>query len=89
MPINEDEITLMIYFSNKRMANLIMKNAPKNTENPLKKHHVVYCYRCHHIGCLANYIGSPCIYTTGRSYFSTSCYATRNETLKTGHQGWH
>ena len=56
MPINEDETTLMIYFSNKRMANLIMMNAPKNAENPLKKHHVFYCYRCHHIGCLANYI---------------------------------
>ena len=53
----ESEISLIIYYQNKRTSQLLMKNSPRVCDDPLKKHGVVFQIVCPANGCNHSYIG--------------------------------
>ena len=71
-PVNiNSEINLVIYYKNRKSANLIMKNSPTSNSDMLKKRNVVYAYTCPHERCSQQYIGM----TTMRLSKRISCHA--------------
>ena len=62
-PANDDqEINLRIFYKNKKLKNLIIRNKVNNDRGVQKRHHVVYKYSCNQAGCNSSqtYVG----YTT-------------------------
>ena len=62
-PVDENShINLRIYYKNKKLHNLFIKNKPRSNNDTSDRHHVVYLYQCNQAGCNAKhtYIG----YTT-------------------------
>jgi len=62
-PSRPNEIVdLRIYYRNKKLCNLFIRNKPKSTQTGSERHHVVYQYTCNNDGCnsINTYIG----YTT-------------------------
>ena len=62
-PNNEDqEINLRIYYKNKKLKNLLIRNRASNNTEVSNRHHVVYQYKCNQAGCNSSqtYVG----YTT-------------------------
>ena len=53
----KSEISLIIYYQNKRTSQLLMNNSPLACSDPLKKHGVVYQITCPANGCNHSYIG--------------------------------
>lgn len=53
----EAKIDLIIYYKNKKTAELLMKNSPKVDRDPLKKNGVVYQIICPENGCNHSYVG--------------------------------
>ena len=53
----ESKLNLIIYYRNKKTAQMIMKNSQRTDSNPLKKHGVVYRILCPVNGCKHSYIG--------------------------------
>ena len=47
---SEDKIELIIYYKNRKTANMIMRNSTQE-KNKLKANNVVYMYKCSHEGC--------------------------------------
>ena len=71
-PVNiNSEINLVIYYKNKKSANLILKNSPTSNSDMLKKHNVVYAYTCPHERCSQQYIGMTAMRLSKR----ISCHA--------------
>ena len=71
-PVNiNSEINLVIYYKNRKSANLIMKNSPTSNSDMLKKRNIVYAYTCPHERCSQQYIGM----TTMRLSKRISCHA--------------
>ena len=71
-PVNiNSEINLVIYYKNRKSANLILKNSPTSNSDMLKKRNVVYAYTCPHERCSQQYIGM----TTMRLSKRISCHA--------------
>ena len=71
-PVNiNSKINLVIYYKNRKSANLIMKNSPTSNSDMLKKRNVVYAYTCPHERCSQQYIGM----TTMRLSKRISCHA--------------
>ena len=63
--VAEAPVTLVIYYRNRKLGNLIISNKPRGTRNLEDRHHVVYQYNCNLEGCQAPaYIG----YTTCSLY---------------------
>lgn len=60
------KVKLIIYYRNRKLRNLFIKNKPNIAIDPALKHHVVYQYTCDKGGCNSNnkYIG----YTTTTLY---------------------
>ena len=62
---SESSVKLTIYYRNRKLKDMIIKNKPKRTLDEQKRHHVVYQYSCNLAGCNApQYIG----YTTCTLY---------------------
>lgn len=62
-PVDDNHhISLRIYYKNKKLHNLFIRNKPISTNEVSDRHHVVYLYECKQAGCNAKhtYIG----YTT-------------------------
>ena len=59
---DEDRINLLIYYKNKKLRNLFIKNKISSSKEISDHHHVVYAYSCNLDGCNSNhkYVG----YTT-------------------------
>ena len=55
------EISLIIYYQNKRTSQLLTKNSPQECDDPLKNHSVVYQFSCPANGCNYSYIGMTAI----------------------------
>ena len=51
------KMKFIIFYSNKKTANLIMKNNPVEARSPLKRRNVVYHFKCPLPGCTSEYIG--------------------------------
>ena len=75
---NSKKIQLTAYHKNKKTLNLLMKNHPKPTEDPLKQSKVVYCFLCSIQGCLGIYIGM----TTMRLSKKISCHVQEGAIYK-------
>ena len=59
------KVTLIIYYRNRKLGNLFIRNKPQGIRNLEDRHHVVYQYICNMEGCNApDYIG----YTTCSLY---------------------
>ena len=60
-PVNpEARIKFTIYYKSKKTSHLLLKNSPKQDDDPLKKSHVIYRYSCKKGNCAAltsTYIG--------------------------------
>ena len=56
------QINLRIYYKNKKLKNLFIRNKPRLDSNVSDRHHVVYLYTCNQRGCNSSqtYVG----YTT-------------------------
>ena len=53
----ESKLNPIIYYRNKKTAQMIMKNSPRTDSDPLKKHGVAYQILCPANGCNHSYIG--------------------------------
>ena len=53
----DSKLNLIIYYRNKKTAQMIMKNSPRTDSDPLKKHGVVYQILCPVNGCNHSYVG--------------------------------
>ena len=67
----ETKLKLIIYYSNKRTCNLIMKNNPLDTRSSLKRRNVVYQFTCPIPRCPGEYIGMTTLALSKR----ISCHA--------------
>ena len=59
-PDPNDQLKLIIYYRNRKTANLVTKNNLNSTSDPLKQTNVVYSYKCNIGDCAlqtVNYIG--------------------------------
>lgn len=67
-PIEEDHrIRLLIYYKNKKLKNLLIKNNISSISDTAQRHHVVYSYKCEKDGCnSANYVGYTACTVTER-----------------------
>jgi len=59
---DDDRVNLIIYYQNRKLKNLLIKNSPQRNNNIADQHNVVYQYICDNAGCnpSQDYIG----YTT-------------------------
>jgi hypothetical protein len=73
-------INLIIFYKTKKTSELLIKNSPKPTENPLQQSSVVYMYTCPHEGCnlQCKYIGMTSTKLTRRLTCHLQSGAPRN-----------
>lgn len=67
-----DTVKLIIFYRNKKLSKLFIRNKPVTTIDASKEHHVVYQYTCDHQSCNSTnkYIG----YTTTTLYQRFGCH---------------
>jgi len=78
---DNDKVSLIIYYRNKKLKNLLISNKPKSTSNIADRHHVVYQYTCSLDGCNAvnsSYVG----YTTCTIWERFKMHAQNGSILK-------
>ena len=68
---NDVKLKFIIYYSNRKTANLIMKNNPLSMTSPLKRRNVVYHFKCPLPGCTGEYVGMTTMTLSKR----ISCHA--------------
>ena len=79
-PVKDNEkVKLIVFYRNKKLSKLFIKNKPITTIDASKEHHVVYQYTCDHESCNSanKYIG----YTTTTLYQRFGCH-TQNGSIK-------
>ena len=63
-------VQLNIYYKNKKSSQLLLRNNPAPPPSDMKKHNVVYLFRCQEVRCSHSYIGM----TTTRLSKRLSCH---------------
>ena len=67
----EDQLSLTIYYKNRKTSSLILRNNPSPTTPILKRRNVVYQFICPNAECTASYIGKTTMTLSKR----ISCHA--------------